>query len=141
MALTATPVIVQTPKHGMAQIDNADASAQKTVITAGTNGNKVTSLIATSTETASGRDIQVAIVRSATTYVLATTNVPLNAGFAAGVAPVDLLAILKGDGMLARDNDGQDYLFLQSGDTLVVSSLTTVASGKIISVHADHGEF
>jgi hypothetical protein len=130
---------VKQPRKGLVQIANADGSSQKTVVTAGANGSKVTSLIASSTElTANNRDVQVALVRSATSYVLVTTTVPFSAGFAAGNSPINLIALVPN---LPTDNDGQRYLFLESGDTLVVSSLTTVTSGKIISVHADYGDF
>lgn len=131
------PTLPRMPRKGLVQIANADASAQKTVITAGANGNKVVNLIASSTDT-SARDVQVSLVRSSTTYVLATTTVPITAGFVAATPPVDLLALIPN---LPRDQDGQPYLFLESGDTLVVNALTTVTSAKTISVHSDHAEF
>ncbi len=135
------PTFMKQPRRGMVQIANADASGQKTVVTAGGSGSKVVSLYASSTDT-SGRDIQVAVVRSATTYILGTTTVPANSGNTAGTPAVDLLnATVFPAGLLAVDNDGQKYLFLESGDTLVVLSLTTVTSGKIVSVHAGYGDF
>lgn len=131
------PTLPKQPRKGLIQILPADTTTQKTVITAGANGNKVVNLTASSTDTAA-HDIQVAIVRSATTYILATTTVPITAGFVAGTPPVDLLALIPN---LPRDQDGQPYLFLESGDTLVVSALVTVTAAKIISVHSDHAEF
>ena len=67
------------PRHGLAQIANADASGQKTVVTAGASGSKVTALYASSTDT-SARVIAISIVRSATTYLLASPTVVLRAG-------------------------------------------------------------
>lgn len=133
----AFPTFTKFPRKGLAQILPADASAQKTVITAGANGNKVVNLIASSTDT-SARDIQVSLVRSATTYVLATTTVAINSGNIAATAPVDLLALIPN---LPVDQDGQRFLFLESGDTLVVNALTTVTAAKVISIHSDHAEF
>jgi hypothetical protein len=138
---TSTPVLPQTPKHGVVQIANADASNQKTVVTAGSNGAKLVALYASTTDT-SARDVQIAIVRSGTTYILGTTTVPANSGNTAGTAMVDLLgSVVFPTGMLATDGDGRKYLFLESGDTLVVLALTTVTSGKIISAHADFANF
>lgn len=131
------PTLPRMPRKSVAQILNATGTAQVTVITAGANGNKVVNLIATSTDTVS-QAIQAALVRSSTTYILATTAVAAGSGTAAGTPPVDLLAIVPN---LPRDQDGQPYLFLENGDTLVVSSGAAVASGKIISVHSDHAEF
>jgi hypothetical protein len=129
------------PRHGLVQIANADASNQKTVITAGASGSKVTALYASSTDT-SARVIAVSIVRSATTYILGSPTVALRAGDTADTPAVDLLnSTVFPAGLLALDNDGQKYLFLESGDTLVVNSQTTLTSGKIISVHADYGDF
>lgn len=127
---------------GLVQIANADASAQKTAITAGASGSKVVALWASSTElTANNRDVQVSIVRSATTYVLTTLSVPFSSGFTTAVpGPTDLLSAIPA-GLLATDNDGQRYLPMESGDTLVVASLTTVTSGKIISVGSTYADF
>ena len=131
------PTLPRMPRRGLVQIVNADASSAKTLVVAGSNGNKVVNIVASSNDSSS-RDIQVALVRSATTYVLATTTVVANSGNVAGTAPADLLAIVPN---LARDQDGQPYLFLESGDTLVVSALTTVTAAKSVNVHSDHAEF
>ncbi len=129
------------PRHGLAQIANADASGQKTVVTAGASGSKLTALYASSTDT-SARVIAISIVRSATTYLLASPTVALRAGDTADTPAVDLLnSTVFPAGLLSTDNDGQKYLFLESGDTLVVNAQTTVTSGKIVSVHADYSDF
>lgn len=126
------------PRRGLAQIVNADASSAKTLVVAGSNGNKVVNIVASSNDS-SARDIQVSLVRGATTtYLLATTTVVANSGNVAGTAPADLLAIIPN---LARDQDGQPYLFLEGGDSLVVSALTTVTAAKTVNVHSDHAEF
>lgn len=131
------PTLPRMPRKGLAQISNATGTSQVTVVTAGGNGNKVVSLLATSTDTAA-QIVQVAIVRSSTTYVLATTQVAANAGSTNATAPVDLLAIVPN---LSRDQDGQPYLFIESGDALVLSTVGTVTAGKVVSVHSDHAEF
>ena len=131
------PTLLRMPRKGLVQILNADGTAQKLLITAGANGNKVVALIATSTDTVA-QNIQVSIVRNATTLILATTAVPASAGNAAGTPPVDLLAIIPN---LPRDQDSQPYLFIESGDTLVVNSGGTVTAGRVVNAHAEHAEF
>ena len=131
------PTLPQQPRKGLAQILNATGTAQVTLITAGSNGNKIVNIVAASTDTAN-QTVSVSLVRSSTTYLLATTLVPASSGNANGTSPVDLLATIPN---LARDQDGQPYLFVESGDTLVVNTTGTVTSGKTISVHSDHGQF
>jgi hypothetical protein len=131
------PTMLSQPLKGLVQIFNATGTAQVTVVTAGGNGAKVLNLVASSTDTAA-QTIAVSLVRSSTTYLLATTSVPANSGNASGTAPIDLLAIIPN---LPHDQDGQSYLFLNSGDTLVVNSAGTVTSGKTISVHSDYANF
>lgn len=131
------PTMLNQPLKGLAQILNATGTAQVTVITAGGNGSKVLNLVASSTDTAA-QTIAVSLVRSSTTYLLATTSVAANSGNAGGTAPVDLLAIVPN---LPHDQDGQPYLFLNSGDTLVVNSAAAVTSGKTVSVHSDNANF
>jgi hypothetical protein len=42
---------------------------------------------------------------------------------------------------LPLDNDGQPYIFLETGDYLAVSATTTVTSNKMLSVVAVGGSF
>jgi hypothetical protein len=131
------PTMLSQPLKGLAQILNATGTAQVIIVTAGNNGSKVLNLAASSTDTAA-QTIAVSLVRSAATYLLATTSVAASSGNANGTAPVDLLAIVPN---LPRDQDGQPYLFLNSGDTLVVNSAAAITSGKTISVHSDYANF
>lgn len=137
MAFTATPVIVQTPKIGLTQILPADTTAAKTVIVVGANGAKVTGLIATSTDTAA-RTIQISVVRSAVSYLLGSTTVAIAAGTDGTNLSSNLLSTIPG---LPIDNDGQSYLYLETGDTLTVASTVTVTAAKAVSVLATFGNF
>lgn len=137
--MASTPSVPQTPRCEKQQILNATASALVTVITGATNGTKVVGLIASSTDT-SARDIQISITKSGTSFVLATKTVPLSSGFVAGTPAVNLLdpTLIVG---LPVDADGQPYLFLETGDTLQVNSLTTLTAAKIISVTGIAADF
>ena len=141
MAFTPTndPTFAKQPTNGHVQILPADASAQKTLYTAGANGSKIIGVIIGSTDT-SARDIQLSIVNTALTYVLGTKTVAINAGSVAGTPAVNLLdpAVIPG---MPVDNDGNPFLFLISGDTLVINSLTTVTTAKLIAGHCIAEDF
>lgn len=140
MAVTSTPVCVQTPKASVQQILNADASGWKTVVTGGTNGTKVTGLMLTSTDTSS-RIVQVAISRGGTHYIFGTVTVAITAGTDGTTAAVAVFSSSLIPN-LPVDNDGQPYIFLSdASDTLDISSTTTVTSGKILNAVAVQGNF
>jgi hypothetical protein len=132
-------ITVQTPKVGLVQIANADASNLKTVVTAGANGSKVSSLVVSSSDTSS-RDVQWGRSRSTVFYPIATVTIPATAGQVAGTAPIDLFSPANAPG-LPVDNDGQPYIFLESGDTLDIKALTTVTTAKAISASSNYGNF
>jgi hypothetical protein len=134
MAGVSTPILPQSVKNGKIQIANGDGQNQKTVYTAATNGDKVTSLIAVSTDT-SNRDVQVSITNGGTSYPLGTISVVAGAGNTSGVNSVNMLDPTHLVG-LAQDSDGNYYIQLVTGDTLTVSALATVTSGKLITVTA-----
>ncbi len=129
-----TPTLPKQPQNGAVQIANSDAQAQKTVYTGGANGSIVRSLIATSTDT-SARDVQISKTNGGTSFPIGTVSVPAGAGNTSGVVSTNLLdpTVLKG---LAYDDNANPYIILISGDTLTVSALTTVTSGKTITVAA-----
>jgi len=136
-----TPTFTKQPRIGLAQIANADASNLKTLVTAGANGSKVMGINASSTDT-SGRDIQLTVTRSSVNYILWTVTVGAGAGNAGSTPSVDLMTTTDVPaGLLCVDHDGQHYINLESGDTLSVSSLTTVTSGKFVSAAATYEDF
>lgn len=139
MALTNTPVFVQTPNIGFVSIANADTSNSKNIMTGGANGSKVESLNFASSDT-SNRIVQIYLVRSGTAFLLGTANVAANSGADNLVPSVNAFdsTYVKG---LPLDSDGQVFLFLKSADQLNVKSTTTVTSGKTIDCTAVFGDF
>lgn len=127
------PTFPKQPQAARVQIVIGDAQAQKTAYTAGASGSKIVAIIATSTDT-SARDIQLSITNGGTSYPLGTKTVAITSGFVAGVPAVNLLdaAVVVG---MPYDSDGNEFLYLISGDTLTVSALTTVTTAKAITVH------
>lgn len=140
MATSSLPVLPQVLKNSKVQILNADASGLKTIYTGGSNGTKITSVVAASTDTSS-RDVQIGIERSSTFYILGTVTVPIGAGTVAGTPAVNLLdpTVIKG---LPVDNDGQSYIFLADAtDLLRAKALTTVTTAKEIDINSFGSDF
>jgi hypothetical protein len=140
MTVTANSGISpQRPKLGLATIVNADGTALKTVITAGADGSKVTSLMLSSNDT-TARDIQWGVSRSGTFYPRGTINVPITGGTIAATTGVDAFSFTACPG-LPLDSDGQPYIFLESGDTLDVKTLVAVTAAKTIYAASAYGNF
>lgn len=137
--MASTPTFVSTPNVVPVQILNADASAQKSLIVAGSSGTKVTSVIANSNDT-TARVLELSILRSATNYLIAAVTVPANAGTDGTTVAVDLLNAVMSPG-IPIDNDGTHYILLKSGDTLQVKSQTTVTTAKTVNVIATGADF
>jgi hypothetical protein len=137
MAVSNTAVFPQAPMKGLVQIVNADSTGKKTACTAGANGSKVTGLNVCSDDT-SNRTLQVFITRSATDYLIGTAVITTLAGTDGSTLPIDVLSLIPG---LPVDNDGQRYLFLQSGDTLRVAITSAVTAAKTVHVATEAADF
>src|SRR5262249_33998578 len=139
MAVISTAVFAQSPKHTQIAIVYAQTSANKTLVTAGTNGTKVTGITLCSDDT-SARVVQIQITRSAVTILVGSVNVPTLAGTDGTTVGVDGMSSTLIPG-LPVDNDGQKYIFLGPGDALTIKSTTTVTVAKTISATAIHADF
>ena len=141
MAFTQNPVAtrVKQPQLGLIQIANGDASSQKTLMTAGANGSKVTGIIFSSTDS-TARNIQVSVSNGSTNFILGTVVVPITAG-TDGVTPAVSFfnsALVPG---YPVDNDGQSYFFVPGANTVQISSTTTVTTAKFITASCIYGDF
>ena len=136
--MATTPFFFGTPKHGLAQLTTSSGTSYATVVSGGSSGSKIVSLGCVSESTVA-QLITVAIQRSAVTYVKGAATVAVTAGTDGSTPVADLLsATLMPD--LAVDNDGQKYLFLESGDALVVKTAVTVPAGRVLHLHSDRGD-
>ena len=138
MAVTSTPVFVQTAKitpQNFVQGTDA-AGTYKTVYTAGANGSKVTAINVTTDDGSATHVMTLVLTRSATDYVIGSYTLPVNSGTDGSAASVDMIkggpnSLITG---LPSDNDGQTYLFMESGDTLRLTFATALTSTKRIGV-------
>jgi len=138
--MSQTPFFVSNPHITPVAFTNSDsANTKKTIHTAGNNGSIITGINASSTDTVA-RVAQIWLTRSATSYLIASFNVPAASG-TDGTTPAASLMNQSLLPFLPIDNDGQPYFFLESGDTLQVSFTAQVASGKEIDVISNAGNF
>lgn len=136
--MSVTPTFVTTPKIGVAKFTSADlANAKKTLITAGANGSKVTSLTITSTDT-SDRIANVWLTRSAVSYLLASNMILAGSGSDGVLSSVDVMDRWAG---MPYDSNGLPYILLESGDTLQVSLTTVVTAAKAVDIAAIGAHF
>lgn len=140
MAVSPTPVFAQTPKvtnNSFTNTDTADTTFV-TICTGGSNGTKVTGILVTSDDGTASHVVRLYLDNGGTNFIIGSATVATNAGKDGGTtAGVDLLGEVAG---LPVDNDGQPYLFLESGDLLEVQFSTAItASTKLYftCIHAD----
>lgn len=140
MAVTATPIFPQTLTNGVKTIIAADAQNAKIATSAGTNGSKVESWLISSTDT-SARDVQIFLAISSVSYLLTTITIPAGAGNTASVPPINILGAGTQFPGLARDSNGNPYIYLAPGATLIIIALTTVTAAKTIFSVIQQGDY
>ena len=149
MAVTATPVFPQAPKLWTAALlsttgaftfvaNTATSAGKVTLVTAGANGTIIEALTVASTDT-SARDLQL-ILLNTVDFVLSTFAIAANSGFTNALPPIDILRATQTPGF-AFDVNGNRILFLPSGTSLCVGTLTAVTAAKQISVTAFGADF
>src|ERR1700687_207289 len=131
--MSNSATFVATPKvTPFTFLQGTDTAATfKTVFTAGASGSKVVAIVVSTTDPSAAHLMTLRLLRSAVGYPLVNVNLPLNSGLDGVASAVNMLNpnLLPG---LPIDNDGQQYLFLESGDTLEMTFATALTSGKSI---------
>lgn len=132
MDANTTPIFPGTVTTDAVRIENADGTTAKTLLTAGTNGTRVDSIIATSTDT-SDRTLTLYLLKNAVSYRLGEVTIPDGAG----TNGVDAAA----DGItLALPFIGGSF-HIEAGCSLTVAVKVAVTSGKAIDVIALGGDY
>lgn len=139
MAVTTTPIYLQTVINKVVTIVNGDSTNLKTVYAGGTNGSRITSFQVTSDDT-SNRDLKIYWTISATDYLLGIVQIPLTAGTVNNVPTVDLFNSSNFPG-LSTDSNGNRYMDIASGTTLKVAVGSAVTTAKTVTVYTYGGDF
>jgi hypothetical protein len=109
--MAASPAFVASPKNPAVAFANADATAFKTLMTAGASGSRLDSLIGTSTDTVANV-LQLAVTKSAVDYVIGEVAIPANAGTNGVVKSVAVLNATDIPGLAYTEGGA---LYLESG--------------------------
>lgn len=139
MAVTANSLVTpQTPKitpQNFVQGTDA-AGTYKTLYTAGSNGSKIVAINVTTDDGSASHVLTLALTRSATDYTIGAYTLPVNSGSDGSTAGVNMMTGGPNTliNALPTDNDGQRYLFLESGDTLRMTFATALTASKRINV-------
>jgi len=139
MPSNTTPIFPGTLKNYQVQILPADASNPVTLVSAPTNGCKVESIAATSSDT-SAVVVQLIATISAVDYVLGEVTIPIAAGTNGSTKAVNMLNTTDLP-WLRSDEAGRPYLYVASGTTLKVKAKTTVTAAKAVQFFAQAGDF
>ena len=132
MAKSTALNVTQNVANPCVTILPADATAFKTVHTAGVNDDIVKSLMIASTDTAA-MNVQLAINTGAADFILGTVNVPIASGTNGTAASVDALASSMLPG-LPLDQSGKRVLPLKAGYVLKARVLVAVTAAKQVDI-------
>jgi hypothetical protein len=139
-AVTANSIVsTQIPKAYKAQLTNTSGTTAVNLVTPGSNGTKVISVVCSSTDS-SGHNVTFSIARSSTSYVLGSVAIAASAGSLAGTPSASILNATNIPG-IPLDSDGNPYLFLEATDTLQMASGSAVTAGKVISCNTVAADF
>jgi hypothetical protein len=146
-----TPIYPQTVKNWAARllpgtgaytIPTTATTATTNLVSAAigdTNGDKIESLILTSTDTAP-QSLVVAVISASDTNILGVIAISASSGTLSGTPPVDILRNTNMTG-LAYDANGNKYIYLPSGSTLYIGTLGAITAAKSIQVLGSGGSF
>lgn len=142
MVQNVNPTFVKTPNFGAVQITTGTGSSVAvTVYTGGSNGSKISALIAVSVGTTNPYDVQWGVSSGGALYILGTNSVAVGAGSTDSIPSTNLMAVSNVP--LAADSDGNPYIFLPSNAyTLQAKTPATSSSwatGAVINVIVPSG--
>ena len=141
-------VTTQTPKRGLYQFTSASTPASgtttnaQTVYTAGSNGSKCFAVYMSNTDGSATHVVNYGVYDS-THYVTlgGTTTVSPGTGGVTGVPVVQNLLTSTLSPGTPVDGNGNPFIYLNSGDTLVAWYVTAITSNDFVNVYADCQDF
>jgi hypothetical protein len=138
MAISNLPFFPQSINSDKQTLANADLQTVKTISTAGTNGSKISMLLATSSDT-SARDVILYITISGTNYQIGQISIPITAGELNSTPAVNLLN--SSQLQLPVDVNGNPFIYLGNGASLTCNAPITVTTAKTINLLATREDY
>lgn len=136
--MSASPSFIAIPKNPATSFANADATAFKTVMSAGTLGSRIDSLFATNGDPTNAYVLQLAVQKSGVDYVIGEVTIPLGAGTNGAAKAV---AVLNPTDLPPLTYTESGALFLESGATLRGRMKTTVAGANLVQLVGIGGDY
>lgn len=136
--MSANPSFIALPKTPTGTFANADATAFKSLLTAGTSGSRVDTLIGTNTDAANAYVVQLAVQKSGVDYVIGEVSVPIGAGTNGSAKSVALLNSTDIPGLAYTENGA---IYLESGVILRARTKTTVAGANTVQITGVAGDY
>jgi hypothetical protein len=136
--MAARPIFLGTVNNIAAQILPADVSNKVTLYTPGAAGSRIYNIAVSSTDTVA-RDVAFYVTIAAVDYLLATVNIPINAGNANNIASVDVLSSTMFP-WVRIDEAARKYIDLKVGMVLKAMSTTTVTAAKALQFFGHCGD-
>ncbi len=138
MAVSNLPFFPQSINTDKQTLAIGDTQTVKAVSAGGTNGSKVSMLLATSNDT-SARDVILYITISATNYPIGQISLPITAGALNTAPSINLLN--SSQLQLPLDANGNPYIYLGNGATLSISAPVTITTAKQVTIVATREDY
>lgn len=135
MPINRTPIFPEVLTTDAVQILPADTTVAKTLSTPGTNGRNLRAISCVSDDTAAVTVI-LSILKSAVSYKIGESVVPIGAGTNGSAKAVNLLNSVDATWLNA---DGT--LDLASGAVLQVAAKVTITAAKTVNIVAHGGDY
>ncbi len=137
-AVVNTPIFPQTLLSPVVQFTSGTSTTTATqLIGTQSNGIKLEQIIVSSTDIA--HDINLYLQRSGTNYQICTVSIPATSGT---IDSVPAVSVLKSSQLpLSTDNNGNPYLYLDSGTALYAAPAVALTSGKVWNILIDAGAY
>jgi hypothetical protein len=130
MAANTSPIFELTPFMKGDTLDDGDTTVAITLITGGTNGTRIDSLMCSTNDTAAV-NLRFYVDNGGADLYLGVVLLPIGSGYTT-VVRVEAMATLA---------PGLGYLVLQSASELKVSCLATMTAAKLTTVIALGGDY
>lgn len=135
MPANNAPIFPNVIQNQAVSFVNADGTAEKTLVTGGTNGTRIDAISVTSDDT-SNRDFRLSINNGATSYIVGEITVPLGAGTDGATKAKKVLNSADLPWL-----DASGALFIKAGWKLNINAKVAVTAAKTVAFVAHSGDY
>lgn len=145
MAVTSTNIFPQSVNNAGLAVVNATGTTVTSFITAGTNGSRIDWINAATSDT-SVNNVTFYLNNGSISYPIGVVQIPAGSGNTYSVPPIAVLNVLNSNGNTylptpTFDANGNKFLYLAAGWSLMISVLAAVTSAKQLTLTAQYENF